>query len=101
MPIDTKDEDDLVLDPFAGSCVTGEVCERLARRWLCSDNVETYLQGAMARFQRPPDDPQPKGRNGDDGYYKIPRPGLLWNGQPEEDLPSDGGRKRPPSSPRK
>jgi len=28
------DKNDLVLDPFAGSCVTGEVCERLDRRWI-------------------------------------------------------------------
>jgi len=26
------DPGDLVVDPFAGSCVTGEVCERLERR---------------------------------------------------------------------
>lgn len=28
-------------------------------------------------------------------YYKIPRPGLLWNDEMEAPLPEDGGRKRP------
>ena len=44
---------DLVVDPFAGSCVTGEVCQRLRRKWICVDLVEEYLQGAKARFIRP------------------------------------------------
>ncbi len=44
-------EDDVVLDPLAGSCVTGEVAEFLNRRWLCFDLVEEYLQGAQFRFE--------------------------------------------------
>jgi site-specific DNA-methyltransferase (cytosine-N4-specific) len=28
------DEKDLVLDPFAGSCTTGEAAEKLRRRWI-------------------------------------------------------------------
>lgn len=91
------DEGDLVLDPFAGSCVTGEVCERLRRRWVCCDVVETYLEGALARFHQQPDTP-PQLRLADDGsagtYYRIPRPGVLWNGPPADRLPADGGRKR-------
>lgn len=43
-------EDDVVLDPFAGSNVTGEVAERLGRRWLALELVEDYLQGSMFRF---------------------------------------------------
>ena len=43
-------EDDLVIDPFAGSNVTGEVCERLKRRWLAFDVVEEYLEGSKFRF---------------------------------------------------
>jgi len=42
------DTGDLVLDPFAGSCVTGEVSERLKRKWLCVEIVEEYLKGAIA-----------------------------------------------------
>ena len=28
-------------------------------------------------------------------YYRIPRPGILWNGMDGDPLPSDGGAKRP------
>ena len=38
---------DLVVDPFAGSCVTGEVAERMKRRWICVDLVEVYLKGVL------------------------------------------------------
>jgi hypothetical protein len=41
---------DLVFDPFAGSCVTGEVCEQLNRRWICCEIVEGYVKGAKGRF---------------------------------------------------
>lgn len=44
------DEGDLVIDPFAGSCVTGAVSERLERRWVCCDTNEEYLLGALGRF---------------------------------------------------
>ncbi|MBI2913804.1 MAG: site-specific DNA-methyltransferase [Chloroflexi bacterium] len=41
---------DLVLDPFAGSNVTGEVCEKLGRRWMAIDIAEEYLRGSKFRF---------------------------------------------------
>jgi len=41
---------DLVVDPFAGSNVTGEVCERLGRRWMAIDTVQEYLEGSKFRF---------------------------------------------------
>ena len=44
------DPGDLVLDPFAGSCVTGAVAEQLGRRWTCCELDEEFLKGAMARF---------------------------------------------------
>jgi site-specific DNA-methyltransferase (cytosine-N4-specific) len=44
------DPGDLVVDPFAGSCATGEVCERLHRRWMCVELREEYLRGALGRF---------------------------------------------------
>jgi len=85
------DKNDLVLDPFAGSCVTGEVCERLDRRWICIDIVEEYLQGAKARFRS-----QIKQRsNSKAKYYKVPRPGLLWNEFEDVPLLKDGGKERP------
>ena len=42
------DEQDFVVDPFAGSCITGEVCQRLTRRWLCVELEEEYLRGPSA-----------------------------------------------------
>ena len=47
------DEGDLVFDPFAGSCVTGSVAERLGRNWVCCDTVEEYLLGSLGRFIDP------------------------------------------------
>jgi site-specific DNA-methyltransferase (cytosine-N4-specific) len=41
---------DTVLDPFAGSNVTGEAAERLGRRWLAIEIVEDYLRGSKYRF---------------------------------------------------
>ncbi|MCS1408378.1 MAG: Modification methylase PvuII [Verrucomicrobia subdivision 3 bacterium] len=45
---------DLVLDPFAGSCVTGEVCERTERQWTCIELVRDYCEAALGRFVRYP-----------------------------------------------
>ena len=91
------DVDDLVIDPFGGSCVTGKVAENLSRRWICIDTEEEYLKGALGRFSLQ------NGSNGtghsaksEDGYYSIPRPGLLWgDSDKEETLLADGGRTRP------
>ncbi len=44
------DPGDLVLDPFAGSNVTGEVAERLRRQWLAFELVKEYLEGSKLRF---------------------------------------------------
>ena len=44
------DEGDVVLDPFAGSNVTGEVCERTKRKWLAIELQEEYLHGSKYRF---------------------------------------------------
>jgi DNA modification methylase len=46
------EEGDLVLDPFAGSCTTGEAAERLSRRWSGFEPVSDYLDGARFRFER-------------------------------------------------
>jgi site-specific DNA-methyltransferase (cytosine-N4-specific) len=88
------DEGDLVLDPFAGSCVTGEVCERLARRWVCVELIEEYLEGARGRFEKTPEPRVPRSSSNDSNYYRIPRPDLLWNGMPDEPLREDGGQRR-------
>ena len=87
---------DFVIDPFAGSCVTGEVSQRLRRKWVCIDIVEGYLQGAIGRFAKVKTDISR--RKSEDrkteNYYRIFRPGLLWNGIKQEPLPKDGGQRR-------
>lgn len=91
------DPADLVFDPFGGSCITGEVAERLGRTWICAELVEEYLIGALGRFEAAPEPPRSaKSQKGEDeGYYRIPHPGLLWNGGDPDPLPEDGGQKRP------
>ncbi len=89
---------DLVVDPFAGSCVTGEVCERTERRWSCIEILDEYCEAAVGRFVR---DPQLTAKPVTDpdspsNYYRVPRPGILWNGHSGVPLPEDGGRTRPP-----
>lgn len=42
---------DLVLDPFAGSNVTGAVAEKLNRRWMSIEANENYILGSIGRFE--------------------------------------------------
>jgi DNA modification methylase len=44
------DEQDLVLDPFAGSNTTGATAERLHRRWLAIEALEPYWEASKFRF---------------------------------------------------
>ena len=44
------DENDLVLDPFAGSNTTGYVCETLNRRWISIEANKDYFLGSLGRF---------------------------------------------------
>jgi site-specific DNA-methyltransferase (cytosine-N4-specific) len=93
------DPGDLVVDPFAGSCATGEAAERTRRAWICCDVVEEYLKGALGRFQKGAQENDRLNRaektNGEEAY-KAYKPGLLWNGGEEDvPLPADGGAKRP------
>jgi DNA modification methylase len=44
------EEGDLVGDPFAGSCTTAAVAERLGRRWIAIERSGAYLSGAAGRF---------------------------------------------------
>lgn len=46
----TTDEGDVILDPFAGSNVTGEVAERLNRKWIAFEVEKKYLEGSKFRF---------------------------------------------------
>lgn len=45
------DKNDLVVDPFAGSCITGAVAEFYGRRWVCGELRKEYLDGAIGRFE--------------------------------------------------
>lgn len=49
----TTDEKDRVLDPFAGSNVTGEAAEYLGRRWIAIEIKKDYLDGSRFRFEEP------------------------------------------------
>jgi DNA modification methylase len=42
---------DIVLDPFAGSNMTGRVAETLQRKWLSFEIEETYLKASSFRFE--------------------------------------------------
>jgi len=44
------DQDDLVLDPFAGSNTSGAVAEALRRRWLAFEREPKYVQTSRLRF---------------------------------------------------
>lgn len=48
------DENDVVLDPFAGSNTTGFSAENLNRRWIAVEMNEAYLKGSMFRFDPAP-----------------------------------------------
>ena len=87
------DVGDVVVDPFAGSCVTGEVAERLKRRWICCEIVKEYVEGGVSRFGGEMQNNQTRVPS-----YSLPNPSSLWElDENEEDLPKDGGRKRPPN----
>ena len=87
---------DFVVDPFGGSCVTGEVCERTDRRWTCIELIPEYCEAALGRFIRLPSEAAKPVANPKDSsnYYRVPRPGILWNGDHNDSLPKDGGKKR-------
>lgn len=45
-----SEENDIVLDPFAGSNMTGYVAETMNRRWLSFELTESYLEASKFRF---------------------------------------------------
>lgn len=46
------DVDDIVLDPFAGSNMTGRIAESLKRRWIAIEIEEEYIKGSQFRFEQ-------------------------------------------------
>ena len=85
------DTGDLVVDPFGGSCVTGEVCEALKRNWVCCELDQEYLRGALGRFQGI----KPIIRRKNATPYQIQPPCSLPIDDKTTPLALDGGRKRP------
>lgn len=49
------DENDIVLDPFAGSNTTGFAAQNLNRNWIGLEINEDYLKGSVFRFQEQAD----------------------------------------------
>lgn len=90
------DEGDLVVDPFAGSCITGEVAEALNRTWACCELDEDYLRGAMSRFVGV----KPKLPKGDNAPYQIYPPCSLNGAADNSPLPKDGGVQRTLNTPK-
>jgi DNA modification methylase len=90
------DAGDRVVDPFAGSCVTGEAAEALGRRWVCCELSEDYLRGARSRFQGIPQ----IGRKKAAEAYRIFPPCSVAIDESKSPFPTDGGRARPPMKPR-
>ncbi len=93
------DKGDIVLDPFGGSCVTGEASEILKRKWICCELDQDYVEGARGRF-----DPEYcNKRNGKINeiknkqatYYRAPSPCLSLIDEENAPLAPDGGMKRP------
>ena len=87
------DKNDVVLDPFAGSCVTGSVAENLGRKWVCCELSEEYLQGALARFS-PHIVPLSRPRA---SAYEIAPPCSVSVDEELTPLAKDGGASRPAS----
>lgn len=79
---------DMVVDPFAGSCTTGEAAELMGREWLCVEQEGTYLKGAEGRFKV-------ARRTGgvQTEFYKAHKPRLNFGGV-EKALAEDGGKTR-------
>lgn len=50
----TTSENDLVLDPFAGSNTTGYAAEHLNRKWIAIEINQNYLEGSKIRFEEEP-----------------------------------------------
>jgi DNA modification methylase len=94
------DAGDTVLDPFAGSCVTGEAAERIQRNWLACELSEEYLKGALARFPVKAQNGQRfQAKNGGSAQveptYGMFAPCLVPVADADAPLQIDGGKTRP------
>lgn len=91
------DPGDVILDPFGGSCVTGEVAEKLKRNWTCVELDSGFLQGALARFHKE-GHIEKNNKKGSPTKYEIWTPCSLPIDENEIKVIQDGGLKRPTSS---
>jgi DNA modification methylase len=86
----TTDEDDIVVDPFSGSGITGRVASELNRKWLCIDLDKDYCEGAKGWFQK---DTKLK-KTEKPKEYKITSPQGLFDNVESFKLELNGGRTR-------
>lgn len=85
------DRGDTVLDPFAGSFVTGAVAESLGRKWVGVEMFADYVKGAQGRFAAPTAVPS---ASCNVTQYSIATPCAMSSTIVEHPLPKDGGRSR-------
>lgn len=83
------DANDVVVDPFGGSCVTGMVAESLSRRWVCIEMNASYLAGALSRFSAPCQSSADK-----PSTYSIHTPCSMRIDEGNVPLIADGGESR-------
>ena len=48
--ISWSNQNDLILDPFAGSGTTAIAAEQTGRKWICIERNENYYKGACERI---------------------------------------------------
>jgi site-specific DNA-methyltransferase (cytosine-N4-specific) len=89
---------DVVVDPFAGSCVTGAVAEETGRHWVCFELNPEYIEGARGRFLSVATGSSAKVRG---KPYEIHAPSAGTLDEEEVPLVEDGGEERPRSTRRK
>lgn len=88
------EKNDMVFDPFGGSCVTGSVAEALERQWVCCELDKNYIDGAIGRFESIDDEKELLSSRNDKPYVIFP-PTLNLFSEIESPLPEDGGLARP------
>lgn len=66
------DPGNLVLDPFAGSNTTGEICEANGRRWIAMEMDQQYLETSRFRFEPKESEPESEGKKvAENGHRQI------------------------------
>lgn len=89
------DKGDMVLDPFAGSCVTGEVAEQMGRKWICCELEDNYISGARGRFPENTGSLFPRYEPNRKEPYAAYPPHLSILDEEDAPLDPEGGRERP------